>query len=79
MTGKIGTYQWMAPEVITNQKYTEKADVFSFGIILWEIAVREPPYKRIYLKNTSKIDFNSIRIKKELIPKLIVIFIFIIQ
>jgi serine/threonine protein kinase len=45
MTGKIGTYQWMAPEVIANQAYTEKADVFSFGIILWELASREPPYR----------------------------------
>ena len=35
----------MAPEVINNEKYTEKADCFSFGIILWEIASREPPYK----------------------------------
>ncbi|KRX09626.1 Regulator of chromosome condensation 1/beta-lactamase-inhibitor protein II [Pseudocohnilembus persalinus] len=45
MTGKIGTYQWMAPEVIAGQTYTEKADVFSFGIILWEIASRQPPYR----------------------------------
>ncbi len=35
----------MAPEVIDNKTYTEKADVFSFGIILWEIAQREPPYR----------------------------------
>lgn len=35
----------MAPEVISGKKYTEKADVFSFGIILWEIASRQPPYK----------------------------------
>jgi serine/threonine protein kinase len=47
MTGKIGTYQWMAPEVISGQSYTEKADIFSFGIILWEIASREPPYRSI--------------------------------
>ncbi|CAD8210835.1 unnamed protein product [Paramecium pentaurelia] len=47
MTSKIGTYQWMAPEVIAGQVYTEKADVFSFGIILWEIAAREPPYRNI--------------------------------
>ena len=40
MTAKIGTYQWMAPEVIVGLKYTEKADVFSYGIILWELATR---------------------------------------
>lgn len=47
MTNKIGTYQWMAPEVIGSKPYTEKADVFSYSIILWEIASREPPYRNI--------------------------------
>lgn len=42
-----GTYQWMAPEVVKGFYYTEKADVFSYSIILWEIASREPPYKGI--------------------------------
>lgn len=45
MTNKIGTYQWMAPEVISSEQYSEKADVFSFGIILWELATRKPPYR----------------------------------
>eukprot|EP00742_Colponemidia_sp_Colp-10_P007271 GILJ01007817.1.p1 GENE.GILJ01007817.1~~GILJ01007817.1.p1 ORF type:complete len:862 (-),score=71.89 GILJ01007817.1:172-2757(-) len=45
MTGHIGTFQWMAPEVIANQNYTEKADVFSFGVVLWEMVTREPPYQ----------------------------------
>ena len=48
MTGKIGTYQWMAPEVIQMFNYTEKADVYSFGIILWEISAREPPFRSIH-------------------------------
>lgn len=34
----------MAPEVIAGFKYTEKADVFSFAVILWELATRKPPY-----------------------------------
>ena len=38
----------MAPEVIAGNAYTEKADVFSYGIILWEISSREPPFRRIY-------------------------------
>ena len=47
MTKKIGTYQYMAPEVINSNKYSEKADVYSYGIILWEIAAREAPYKHL--------------------------------
>jgi alpha-tubulin suppressor-like RCC1 family protein len=47
MTKQRGTFQWMAPEVIKKHNYTEKADVYSFGIILWELWVQEPPYKNI--------------------------------
>ena len=47
MTLKVGTFQWMAPEVIKTKSYTEKADIYSFGIILWEIASREAPYKTL--------------------------------
>jgi serine/threonine protein kinase len=30
-----GTLAWAAPELLTNQKVTEKSDIFSFGIVLW--------------------------------------------
>ena len=33
-----------SPEVLGNQKYTEKADVFSFGIVIWECVTGECPY-----------------------------------
>lgn len=45
MTGNCGTVQWMAPEVLANRTYDEKADVYSFGIILWELLARECPYE----------------------------------
>lgn len=62
MTKKIGTFQWMAPEVLTTQDYTEKADVFSFGIILWEIASRKPPYKNISgITVATKVVSNNLR------------------
>jgi hypothetical protein len=45
MTGNCGTVQWMAPEVLCNEDYAEPADVFSFGIILWEMLTKECPYE----------------------------------
>lgn len=37
MTNNKGSAAWMAPEVFESEKYTEKCDVFSWGIILWEV------------------------------------------
>jgi mitogen-activated protein kinase kinase kinase 9 len=34
----------MAPEIFSNEPYSLKADVYSFAIVLWEIAARKPPY-----------------------------------
>ncbi|KAI9080454.1 hypothetical protein K1719_037568 [Acacia pycnantha] len=44
MTAETGTYRWMAPEIIEHKPYDQKADVFSFGITLWELLTRELPY-----------------------------------
>ncbi|KAG7033989.1 Serine/threonine-protein kinase HT1, partial [Cucurbita argyrosperma subsp. argyrosperma] len=35
--GNMGTYRWMAPEMIKEKPYTRKVDVYSFGIVLWEL------------------------------------------
>ena len=42
--GKIGTPHWMAPEILRGEKYTEQADIYSFGVILWEMITGEIPF-----------------------------------
>jgi serine/threonine protein kinase len=34
----------MAPEVLANQRYSHRADVYSFGIVAWECCARRLPY-----------------------------------
>jgi serine/threonine protein kinase len=38
---------WLAPEVMANKIYTEKADVYSIGVILWELLSRKPFFGEI--------------------------------
>jgi len=44
MTAETGTYRWMAPEVINHQLYDNKADVYSFAIVLSELMTSKIPY-----------------------------------
>jgi serine/threonine protein kinase len=39
-----GTYRWMAPEMIRHKKYGYKVDVYSFGLLLWEMISGKTPY-----------------------------------
>lgn len=43
MTGETGSYRYMAPEVFKHRKYDKKVDVFSFGMILYEMLEGDPP------------------------------------
>ncbi|KAK7081699.1 Mitogen-activated protein kinase kinase kinase 7, partial [Halocaridina rubra] len=49
MSDNRGSAAWMAPEVFEGKPYTEKCDVYSWGIILWEVLTRRVPFEDLGL------------------------------
>ena len=43
---KVGSLNWCPPEILLKRApYTKKSDVYSYGMVLYELACREPPFK----------------------------------
>ncbi|KAM9613196.1 mitogen-activated protein kinase kinase kinase 21 [Trichechus inunguis] len=42
-----GTYAWMAPEVIKSSLFSKGSDIWSYGVLLWELLTGEAPYRGI--------------------------------
>jgi len=61
----VGTNEWMAPEVAIGENYALSADVFSYGMVLFEIITREKPPQR---KLKDMYAFNSEEFKSSIPP-----------
>ncbi|XP_060684928.1 mitogen-activated protein kinase kinase kinase 9 [Hemiscyllium ocellatum] len=42
-----GTYAWMAPEVIRSSMFSKSSDIWSYGVLLWELLTGEVPFRGI--------------------------------
>eukprot|EP00891_Asterochloris_glomerata_P002164 jgi/Astpho2/2164/fgenesh1_pg.00040_%23_20_t len=40
---QLGTFEYTAPELLTGKRCNEKVDIYSLGVVLWEIITHEPP------------------------------------
>ena len=45
LTGQTGSTRYMAPEVALSKPYSGSAEVFSFGLILWQLASHDRPFR----------------------------------
>jgi len=63
--GKCGTLRYMAPEVNAALGYGKEVDVYSFGILLWEICAARKPFSNV----KSAEDFENKVFRKEERPK----------
>jgi len=45
--GPAGTPAWSAPEVLRGDKYELSADVYSYGVCLWELTTRKTPFEGV--------------------------------
>jgi predicted Ser/Thr protein kinase len=41
----VGPIKWMAPESIKRKEYSKKSDIWSFGVVVWEVVTGQEPYK----------------------------------
>jgi len=67
-----GTPAWTAPEVFGTRQYSNKADVYSFAVCLWEMTTRKIPYPKTHPQQiVYDVAFRNVRpnIKGEKIPK----------
>ncbi len=46
-TKGVGTPLWMAPEILAGRAYGLSADVYSYGVVLWEIAAQRDPWMHV--------------------------------
>ena len=46
----MGTWEWMAPEIMRGENPRRSADVYSFGIMLYELCALDIPYQHVLHK-----------------------------
>jgi len=61
---RVGTVQWAAPELILGTAYNAKVDVWSFGVICWELLECDIPYGELKtIEVARKVALGNLRLR----------------
>lgn len=69
MRGEERETKCAAPEVLRGGECTAKGDVYSFGILVWEVATRKAPYEGMESENIADYVINGGRPDEKAIPE----------
>jgi len=59
----VGPVKWMAPESIRNKEYTTKSDIWSYGVVVWEILTRSKPFAALDpLQVATRVVYEGLRL-----------------
>lgn len=67
MTAQAGTIRWMAPEVHTGC-YNEKADIYSYAMVLYEIICYEVPFQDFDILQVAGAVISGVRPRLDAVP-----------
>jgi serine/threonine protein kinase len=60
MTGEAGSYSYMAPEVLRGEQYNEKADIFSFAMLMYNLFYRVIPSVLLFANGGQSEDMSML-------------------
>jgi serine/threonine protein kinase len=60
---EVGTAHWAAPEALRHEDYSNAADVWSFGVICWELVTMQLPYEKMNtIRVAHEVAYNGLKL-----------------
>mmetsp|Transcript_63276 Transcript_63276/g.184924 ORF Transcript_63276/g.184924 Transcript_63276/m.184924 type:complete len:1075 (-) Transcript_63276:133-3357(-) len=67
---RCGTPHWAAPEALRNEAIGPKSDVFSFGVMLWELLAQSLPHQSLtFAQVVGAVGWSGVLPEMELLPE----------